>query len=294
MKVRSNSVNRKTETASPLRPRQDLAGKRFGKLTALEYVRMDNGVSKWKCQCDCGNITYKTTGHLNANAVSCGCSQLWDLTGKRFGKLVVLRKTEKRRRGSVLWLCQCDCGNICEKPTGELNSGFATSCGCSWRQPTVREGERYGKLVAVCPTEKRSAKSVVWECLCDCGKTVHVRSTMLTSGHTTSCGCVKREIDDQRDFKKILTYTDDTCIEFARDISKPRPTTSPDTGVRGVVLKDGKYQAQIIFRKKRYNLGRFTRLEDAVMARRKAEARVEEYVADYDEKTGNEENDYGK
>lgn len=200
-----------------------------------------------------------------------------NLTGKRFGKLTVLEYDRIRQK----WKCQCDCGNITFKATGHLNSGCATSCGCSWRQPAVRQGERYGRLTAVQQTEQRSGRSVIWECLCDCGGTVNVRATMLTSGHTTSCGCVKQELDKEKDFKRILTYTDDTCIEFAKGIGKPRANTSSDTGVRGVVLKDGKYQAQIRFRKKRYYLGRFSRLEDAVEARRKAEARVEEYVAEY-------------
>lgn len=261
------------------RTRQDLSGKRIGKLTVLEY---DLEKKKWKCQCDCGNLTYKNTGHLNAGtATSCGCKQKQNLIGKRFGKLVVLKKSENRRRGHYLWICQCDCGNICEKPTGELNAGTATSCGCSWRQPAVHEGDRFGRLTAIRPTEKRSAKAIIWECLCDCGKTVLVRTTSLTSGHTTSCGCVKQELDEEKDFREILTYTDNTCIEFAKGISKPRSTTSPDTGVRGVILKDGKYQAQIIFRKKRYYLGCYSRLEDAVEIRRKVEARVEEYVEAY-------------
>lgn len=254
------------------------AGKRFGKLTVLEY---DREKKKWKCQCDCGNIAYKSTGHLNADAVSCGCSRNIDLSGKRFGKLVVLEKSENRKRGSCLWLCQCDCGTLCEKPTGELNSGCAKSCGCSWRQPAVQEGTRYGRLTAVRQTEQRDSRSVVWECLCDCGSIVNVRATMLASGHTTSCGCAKRDLDDARDFKNILTYTDNTCIEFAKDISKPRSSTSPDTGVRGVILKDGKYQAHIYFRRKRYYLGRYSQLDDAIEARRKAEARVEEYVDEY-------------
>lgn len=259
--------------------KQDLTGKRFGRLTALEY---DHEKQKWKCQCDCGNITYKRTGHLNSNAVSCGCKQKQDLIGKRFGKLVVIGKSENRRRRHQLWVCQCDCGNICEKPTGELNGGTATSCGCSWRQPAIHEGNRFGRLIAVRPTEKRSAKAVIWECLCDCGQTVFVRTTSLSSGHTTSCGCVKQELDAEKDFRDILTYTNDTCIEFAKGISKPHPNTSADTGVRGVILlKDGKYQAQITFQKKRYYLGRHSRLEDAIEIRRKAEARVEEYVEEY-------------
>ena len=272
-----SEVNKDTAMVRKTR-RQDLAGKRFGKLTALEYIPEKQ---KWKCLCECGNITYKTTGHLNADAVSCGCIQKQDLTGKRFGKLIVLCKSENQRRRATMWRCQCDCGNICEKPTGELNSGFATSCGCSWRQPAVQEAQKYGRLTAIRATEQRRGKSVVWECLCDCGNTVLARATLLASGHTTSCGCVKRELDEQKDFRKILTYTDDTCIEFAKGIGKPRSNTSSDTGVRGVILKDGKYQAQIKFRKKRYYLGRFTRLEDAVEARRRAEMRVEEYVEEY-------------
>ena len=204
-----------------------------------------------------------------------------DLTGKRFGKLEVLGQTEKRKAGAVIWQCRCDCGNVCEKPTGELNAGFATSCGCNWRQPSVQAGERYGRLLTIGPTKERSARSVVWECRCECGTTVFVRATMLKSGHTTSCGCAKKEIDDQRDFKNILTYTDNTCIEFVKKIDEARSNTSPETGVRGVVLKNGKYQAQITFQKKRYYLGRFTRLEDAVRARKLAEERVKEYVEEH-------------
>lgn len=204
-----------------------------------------------------------------------------DLTGKRFGKLIVLEATEKRKSRSIVWKCQCDCGNQCEKPAIELNAGTATSCGCSWRQPAVHEGDKFGRLIAIQATEKRSCRSIVWECMCECGNRIEVRSTMLTSGHTTSCGCVKRAIDDQRDFKKVLTYVDGTCIEFAKNIGQNRSTTSPDTGVRGVILKDGKYQAHIYFRKKRYYLGRYSRLEDAVKARKQAEYRIEEYVEAY-------------
>ena len=138
-------------------------------------------------------------------------------------------------------------------------------------------GKRFGQLTVL----EYDPEKQKWECLCDCGKTVLVRTTSLTSAHTTSCGCIKQELDEEKDFREILTYTNDTCIEFAKGISKPRSTTSPDTGVRGVILKDGKYQAHIFFRKKRYYLGRFSRLEDAIEIRRKAEARVEEYVEEY-------------
>jgi hypothetical protein len=55
-------------------------------------------------------------------------------------------------------------------------------------------GQRFGRLLAVRPTIQRQHRSVVWECLCDCGSTVFVRSSSLTGGFTKSCGCLKKEI----------------------------------------------------------------------------------------------------
>lgn len=171
--------------------RQDLTGKRFGKLTVLEY---DTEQKKWRCCCDCGNESLVATGHLNAgNVKSCGCmSKRKDLTGQRSGLLTVIEETGERRRGSVLWRCKCDCGKECLRSTSELMDGTAVSCGCAWRQPAVKAGQRFGWLVAVEPTDKRSAKSVMWKCKCDCGNVVLVRATSLKCGHTTSCGCRRR------------------------------------------------------------------------------------------------------
>ncbi|MCD2491154.1 transcriptional regulator [Lacrimispora sp. NSJ-141] len=266
---------------------QDLTGKRFGKLVVLEYVKPEKGMGRWKCRCDCGNITYKRTGHLNAGtAVSCGCARknhTQDLAGRRFGRLTVLKKTEQTGDdGSVLWECQCDCGGICLISTNQLRGGTAKSCGCAWRRPTVQAGDRFGRLTAVCPTEKRSSKAVVWECLCDCGNTVEVRSTSLQNGHTVSCGCAKADIDAGRDFKKVLTYRDGTCIEFLKNIDRPTKSTSSDTGVRGVrLLRNGKYNASITFRRHRYSLGTYTKVEDAISARKQGENMVKEYLEDY-------------
>lgn len=54
-----------------------------------------------------------------------------DLTGRRFGRLVVLREAEQRSKsGEVMWVCRCDCGNICEKVGLYLRCGDTKSCGC--------------------------------------------------------------------------------------------------------------------------------------------------------------------
>ena len=54
-------------------------------------------------------------------------------------------------------------------------------------------GQRFGQLVAICKTDKRIAKNVVWECKCDCGKTAYVAANALQNGNTQSCGCLRVE-----------------------------------------------------------------------------------------------------
>lgn len=55
--------------------REDLTGKRFGRLTVLEFVANDKRYSHWKCTCDCGNIVIRSQQTLvyKGYIVSCGC-----------------------------------------------------------------------------------------------------------------------------------------------------------------------------------------------------------------------------
>ena len=61
----------------------DLTGQRFGKLTVIEETYQNN-IRKWKCRCDCGNISYVATGSLRSgNSTSCGkCKNTYDLSGE--------------------------------------------------------------------------------------------------------------------------------------------------------------------------------------------------------------------
>lgn len=110
-------------------PAADLTGQRFGHLVAVERVGR-----YWKCLCDCGNTTVKSTGHLRCgNTKSCGCrsSSLDDLTGRTFGRLTVLRRSPNRRTSkAVVWLCACSCGTQTEVTANELRSAKIKSCGC--------------------------------------------------------------------------------------------------------------------------------------------------------------------
>lgn len=53
-----------------------------------------------------------------------------DLTGQRFGRLVAIRDSGKRKGTFVLWECKCDCGNTKLVISSSLINGETTSCGC--------------------------------------------------------------------------------------------------------------------------------------------------------------------
>lgn len=54
-------------------------------------------------------------------------------------------------------------------------------------------GQRFGRLVALEPTDKRECRAIIWRCVCDCGNEKLVRSTQLRNGEYNSCGCLQRE-----------------------------------------------------------------------------------------------------
>jgi hypothetical protein len=68
---------------------------------------------------------------LGVKIPPCGGRNIKDLTGKRFGKLIVLKKDSVNvKRGTADWLCRCDCGTEKVITSGSLRSGATTSCGC--------------------------------------------------------------------------------------------------------------------------------------------------------------------
>lgn len=74
---------------------------------------------------DCNGKEYETInpGHID------------NLIGRRFGDLVVLDRVRLVSNNKTCWLCLCEnCGNEICVPTGNLNSGNTTSCGCKKRK----------------------------------------------------------------------------------------------------------------------------------------------------------------
>jgi hypothetical protein len=128
----------------------DMAGKRFGRLTVIKRA----GLSKdrkatWLCQCECGNTKIVSGKDLRTGKTrSCGCQSMRslyrDLTGERFGRLLVLMRVENSKNKKSQWLCKCDCGKEVKITVDKLNSGVTRSCGCLHNELLMERSRTHG------------------------------------------------------------------------------------------------------------------------------------------------------
>lgn len=122
----------------------NLIGQKYNKLTVIKETkkRDSSGCIIWECECECGNITYASSNALRSNhKQSCGCinkeqaQQLGyknciDISGQRFGRLIVLDKSPIKKDRHVCWNCKCDCGAYIIATGKDLRAGNIQSCGC--------------------------------------------------------------------------------------------------------------------------------------------------------------------
>lgn len=108
---------------------------RFGSLTVREkLLPAEAAQTRWLCDCDCGKSCVVTSYALRkGKQVSCGCAKIKNITGKRFGSLTVIRRSDrfvefpsKGRR--YLWECRCDCGEIVYRLTEKLRPEIMSAC----------------------------------------------------------------------------------------------------------------------------------------------------------------------
>lgn len=86
--------------------RNDLTGKRFGRLTAIsDSGKRKNGRIVWKCCCDCGNTTDVVSSYLTSGETrSCGClkkEKEADNLRNRYDSRYLFKGAEPRRDSST-------------------------------------------------------------------------------------------------------------------------------------------------------------------------------------------------
>lgn len=66
-----------------------------------------------------------------------------DLTGRKFGRLTVLERTENKG-GQTMWLCECECGTQKIVRASHLKTGAIQSCGCLMREMLCKRNTTHG------------------------------------------------------------------------------------------------------------------------------------------------------
>lgn len=173
-----------------------MVGERFGSLIVKSIAEKRKSRIYFDCLCDCGakHAAYKAN-LLSGRVSSCGCAKgalvskavVVDLSGRRFGKLLVLDRAGTRR-SFALWNCECDCGTMSVVTSGDLLHCGTESCGCARLEKHTEAiaGKRFGLLMAVVRVTGDLGK---WVCECDCGNRKALSTGRLTSGSVVSCGC---------------------------------------------------------------------------------------------------------
>ena len=201
-------------------------GKIYGCYKILEVLPKTG--KKVYCLCECQICkTKRKVGYdhlkrrLYKNCPECkpAPSLIYDLTGQRFGRLLVLERAENhiQKNGSmkVQYRCLCDCGNECIVQSTHLRSYHTTSCGCLQRENTGKSklkditGKRYGRLVA--KERVYVDNQPYWKCICDCGKERLATVRDLNAGKVTSCGCLVSVAED-----KMTSYFLENNIPFVQ------------------------------------------------------------------------------
>ena len=115
--------------------KNDLVGKKIGKLTIIKRLPMKKSYVEYECLCDCGNTIIKAYSNLVSTVGEKCCSncktpKVEDISGKRFGRLTAIKYIGKSKGKQTLWECKCDCGNIAIVHQQNLKSEHTSSCGC--------------------------------------------------------------------------------------------------------------------------------------------------------------------
>ena len=124
-----------------------------------------------------------------------------DLTGKQFNSWTVLNKAS-RRGHNYYWKCKCKCGVIRDVRQYRLIQGITSSCGClriDKEKARYKDfvGKKFGKLIVIEFTNKKSTKGSLWRCKCDCGNECFVAGSDLIKGHKKSCNCLLKELSGE-------------------------------------------------------------------------------------------------
>lgn len=222
-----------------------------------------------------------------------------DLTGKRFGRLTVIKRVKDRITKSgyhiVRYECICDCGNTVVVNGNSLRMGKTASCGCyrkevaynnrkkyntydlsgeygigytsNTNEPFYFDTKDYDKIKDYC-WHKNDKGYIISGPHKPHGKTIYLHRLVTDCSKGFFVDHIhgeKTRYDNRNSNLRICTHA-----ENKRNVNIQSNNTS---GVTGVTYDktNCKWLAFIILNQKQIHLGRFNSFEDAVKARKEAE-----------------------
>lgn len=144
---------------------KEIAGKKYRDITVIKDSgkRTKKGSVLWECRTDDGQTILKQKYELDAylkqskrygkNSKGFRWAGQKELLGKKFGRLTVVKRTTLRTRGSILYNCDCDCGNTILVSSTDLKRANTQSCGCLQREAASKNMTR-GKYNEICLVEQ--------------------------------------------------------------------------------------------------------------------------------------------
>lgn len=189
------------------------------------------------------------------------------LIGQTYNDLRVDKITDQYNAyNRRLYECTCLlCGKKRLATKQNLQKNEIKDCG-NHRNYNDITGRKFGKLKAQYVIEHKGNtedRSRIWHCVCTCGKECDVSYSDLISKNVKSCGCLKPE-------KIKALYVDGTAPCKLNGDNIRKTNTSGTTGIWWDKSR-GKWCAEIIFKGKKYYLGRYVDKEEAIKVRKKAE-----------------------
>ena len=61
-----------------------------------------------------------------------------NLIGEKYGRLKIINEYGRNKHKKVLWLCECECGNVITAASSSLTTGNTKSCGCLQKEHASR------------------------------------------------------------------------------------------------------------------------------------------------------------
>lgn len=129
-----------------------------------------------------------------------------EITGKRFGKLVALKKVgySVGKSPKQLWECRCDCGNVVVVRKSALFRGHTRSCGCLSGEKAKNNFLKLKKSGMLTPVRYSRPSFGIFRC--DCGVEKEMRIDGFKGGHSKSCGCYGRKVSLEARIKAKTTH----------------------------------------------------------------------------------------